>query len=504
MRVTFAAFVGTALFGTVAAYDNGAPNSKLPVLGWSSWVALAPGAEHPIFDYCDEESVMNAIDAFVEVGFYDAGYRHFHLDDCWASKERTADGKLQPEADHFPNGMKKLVDYAHSKGLDFGLYTCGGTRTCVGGRAGSKDHWTDDANLWASWGVDWVKMDWCNSQGEDIKTTYSKMSKAFNTSGRHIHFNMCEWGLENPWEWGDQIAQSWRMGGDHTGIWSSTKSVIQHTAAIPAKYTGVPYGWNDMDMLETGNYDQAAHANNKESNMTATEYKTEFSMWAIAASPLTVTTPIMNCSQGSNKNIRTAGLRLKPTADVREEGAMCNVSLIKQTSQAHCVLDQSFGCNETEKSMWTSNGCRGEFLCDGYSTKCDVDGDGTHSCICGPPPPVKCVPWITDLQQEILFNKEILMINQQETPQGRPINQELTVWYRNMSNNAVAVAFYNQQDTSVDISVNFTDIGLSASTVMKVRDLWQHEDLGEFTGYFPKTPDTVAPHATYVYKFSPP
>jgi len=243
MRLLFA--TTAALFGAAHAYDNGAPNSKLPVLGWSSWVALAPGAEHPIFDYCDEDSVKHAIDAFVELGFVDAGYHHFHLDDCWAGG-RNETGYLYPETDHFPNGMKPVVDYAHSKGLDFGLYTCGGTQTCVGGRPGSKGHWTQDANVWAEWGVDWVKMDWCNSEGEDIKTTYAEMSKALNASGRHIHFNMCEWGLENPWEWGDDVAQSWRMSGDHTGIWSSTKQQIAESAAIPPNGTGQPFGWNDM------------------------------------------------------------------------------------------------------------------------------------------------------------------------------------------------------------------------------------------------------------------
>merc|ERR1719262_2068129 len=109
---------------------------------------------------------------------------------------------------------------------------------------------------------------------------------------------MCEWGKDAPWKWGDALAQSWRMGGDHTGRWDSTKDIIRQSAAIPAENTGRPYGWNDMDMLETGNYAQAAHANGRESNMTADEYKTEFSMWAISASPLVVTTPIMNCSAG--------------------------------------------------------------------------------------------------------------------------------------------------------------------------------------------------------------
>ncbi len=156
----------------------------------------------------------------------------------------VAAGYLYPETEHFPNGMKPVIDYVHSKNLSFGLYTCGGTFTCVGGRPGSKDHWEQDAAVWAEWGVDWVKMDWCNTEGMDIKQSYSNMSKALNESGRAIAFNMCEWGNEAPWTWGDAVAQSWRMAGDHTATWQSTKTTIGLSAAIPANFTGVPYGWN--------------------------------------------------------------------------------------------------------------------------------------------------------------------------------------------------------------------------------------------------------------------
>jgi hypothetical protein len=93
----------------------------------------------------------------------DAGYRHLHLDDCWAAKERNATGYPYPEHDHFPNGMKPVIDYVHSKGKDgdnlvFGLYTCGGMETCVGGRVGSEDYWEQDAAAYAEWGVDWVRV----------------------------------------------------------------------------------------------------------------------------------------------------------------------------------------------------------------------------------------------------------------------------------------------------------------------------------------------------------
>jgi alpha-galactosidase len=471
------------------AYNNGAPHSRLPVLGWSSWVALGPGAEHPVFDYCDEFSVMQSIDAFVEVGFYEAGYRHFHLDDCWAGG-RFDNGTVYPEQDHFPNGMKKVIDYAHKKGLSFGLYTCGGTKTCVGGRPGSRDHWTNDAVTYSEWGVDWVKMDWCNSAPQDPKKTYPIMSSAMNKTGRPMHFNMCEWGKENPWEWGDAVAQSWRMSGDHTGVWKSTKQQIQLSAAIPAEYSGVPYGWNDMDMLETGNGERAAHANNKLSNMTDDEWITEFSMWSISASPLTVTTPIMNCTPAKHPNMT------KP----------CSVSLKKQLSQSKCAPNDSFGCNQ-DGTMFTKNGCRGEFVCDGNAITASVDGDGTHTFDCLGGTDVTCVPWITPLQRKILFNKEAIAVNQDVTPQGRPLNDsDISLWTRGLSDGTVAVAMYNENDAAMDMSLQFEALAAkhgsrwSATTKAVVRNLWEFTNTS-VTGRFPESgTHTVRPHQTVLLR----
>ena len=187
------------------------------------------------------------------------------------------------------------IDYVHSKGLSFGLYTCGGNFTCVGGRPGSRDHWEQDAAVFAEWGVDWVKMDWwvlqlsifpgiafpapqhsrpsvfpgmaksahsppsppratvfycplppspparrCFSTGMDVQTSYGAMSKALNASGRHMAFSMCEWGLENPWEWGNGVAQAWRMHGDHTGNWDSTAEVRDGSAGAGRSPTRSP------------------------------------------------------------------------------------------------------------------------------------------------------------------------------------------------------------------------------------------------------------------------
>ena len=116
-----------------SAFDNGAPHSRLPPLGWSSWDALAAGADHPVRDFCDTVSVKAAADAYIETGLYDAGYRHLHLDDCWAGKQRNATGFIQPDPTRFPGGMKEVVEYVHAKNLTFGLYTSA-RMFCVGGR----------------------------------------------------------------------------------------------------------------------------------------------------------------------------------------------------------------------------------------------------------------------------------------------------------------------------------------------------------------------------------
>lgn len=492
-RTAFCAFLVLGL-PAISAYDNGAPGSRLPVLGWSSWVALGPGGSHPIFDYCDEASVKAASDAFVALGFKEAGYTGFHLDDCWANKERNASGYLQGELDHFPNTMKPVVDHVHSHGLDFGLYTCAGSHTCVGGRPGSggvnQTHWKKDADVFAEWGVDWVKQDNCNTNGMGKPEDYYKnMSTALNSTGRPMCFAMCEWGKDEPWKWGGAIAQSWRMSGDHIGTWASTKDIVRQSAAIPAENSGRPYGWNDMDMLETGNYDQAAHANGRLSNMTETEYKTEFSMWAISASPLVVTTPIMNCTDGYASH-EPHDEWSKPA----ESGSTCRIAIKSQASKAACIKGTSFGCYNGNQTMWTDKGCRGTFVVDGAYVVCDVDGDGKHYC-----GPVKCTPWISDLQREILFNKEVIAINQDVTPQGRPTKEgDLTVWARKLSIGDVAVALYNEDDNPKEIGFSLTEIGLGDATTVCVRDLWAHKDLGTFNWNFP--PVTVAPHEAKVLK----
>ena len=318
------------------------------------------------------------------------------------------------------------------------------------------------------------------------------------------------------------------MAGDHTGNWDSTKSVIRASAAIPAANSGRPYGWkcvvrqraartvrlraprlalpschparadrahlaalrSDMDMLETGCGAQCAHANGRQPNMTDTEWRTEFSMWAISASPLQFTAPLMNC-----------------TAAPAPPAPTCAVQLLEQHSAAACTLGASFGCdagNAANNTMFTDAGCRGVFACNGANVTCDVDGSGRHICACASGGAAVCTPWLSDLQKEILLNKEVIAINQDVTPQGRPVRDgDISVWSRMLSDGSAAVALYNENDAPMPLAVAFADLGWPAGTSAAVRDLWAHADLGAFTDRYPASGTVVVtPHESRMLRIT--
>ena len=111
-----------------------------------------------MLDFCNEEEIHEIADAMVANGMLALGYKLILLDDCWANTSRDVNGDLHPDPARFPSGIAPLVKYVEDRGFYLGLYTCAGTETCVGGRPGSKDHWPQDAAVWAEWGVDWMKV----------------------------------------------------------------------------------------------------------------------------------------------------------------------------------------------------------------------------------------------------------------------------------------------------------------------------------------------------------
>jgi len=197
-----------------------------------------------------------------------------------------------------------VAEYLHTLGLKYGLYTDAGLYTCSSGQRpykipGSYGHYQQDANTYASWGMDYVKMDWCNTNvnGTQLQPEiqYPEMSAALNATGRAMYFLSCEWGVDNPWQWMRQFANAWRSGADHHDIWISTAAIIETNANLNA-YAG-PGGWNYMDFIMTGGQGCPDYQPGQRCpGQTDTEYITEFSMWVMAASPLIVATDLRNMS----------------------------------------------------------------------------------------------------------------------------------------------------------------------------------------------------------------
>jgi alpha-galactosidase len=247
--------------------------AKTPQLGWNSWNKFGCNVS--------EQMIRETADAMVASGMKDAGYQYVNIDDCWHG-ERDARGFIQPSKEHFPSGMKALADYVHAKGLKLGIYSDAGWKTC-GGKPGSRGYEYQDALTYAEWGIDYLKYDWCNSNGLKAEGAYLTMREALRKAGRPVLSSLCEWGDNKPWDWAKDVGHSWRTTGDifacfdcieDHGTWKSwgVLQILDKQEGL-RKYAG-PDHWNDMDMLEVGN------------GMSVNEDRAHFTIWVMMASPL--------------------------------------------------------------------------------------------------------------------------------------------------------------------------------------------------------------------------
>jgi alpha-galactosidase len=219
--------------------------AQTPPMGWNSWNYFHRDVT--------EQDVKQAADALVSTGMKDAGYVYVNIDDAWQGT-RNADGVLSAN-DKFPD-MKGLADYVHSKGLKLGIYSGPGPKTCAGFE-GSLGHETQDAQLYASWGVDYLKYDLCsfrqtmqeqapNDKAAQMKmmiAAYAKMDKALKATGRPIVFSLCQYGWDAVWEWAPSVGGNlWRTTGDIQPNWNSIYDLLEEQAGL-AKYAGPGHRW---------------------------------------------------------------------------------------------------------------------------------------------------------------------------------------------------------------------------------------------------------------------
>ena len=352
--------------------------AQTPPMGWNSWNKFGCNVS--------EQLIREIADAMVASGMKAVGYQYVNIDDCW-QVARDSSGRIIADPARFPSGIKSLADYVHGRGLKLGLYTDAGRLTCEK-RPGSYNHETEDVKTYAEWGIDYVKVDWCSSEGLDPEIQYAKFRDALAAAGRPMVFSICDWGVKAPWRWGPLIGNLWRTTGDISDNYSRMAEIGFGQNGL--EKFAAPGHWNDPDMLEIGN-----------GGMTHEEYRTHMSLWVLLAAPL------------------IAG------NDLRAMSA------------------------ETK---------------------------------------------------ELLTNAEVIAIDQDpKGVQGHRVWQEgpLQIWARPLADGSQAAGLFNGTDAAIDMTLDFKAVG--APSQARVRDLWQHKDVGMVKGSFTTN---VPPHGAVLVKLS--
>jgi len=240
-----------------------------PPMGWYPWNEFGQDPQN-------ERLIKEIADALISSGMKDAGYVYVGPDEgrCFS---RGADGKLTPTLAGYPSGLRGLGDYIHQRGLKYALYTDAGTHTCSNAMPGTKDHEFEDMAAFARWRADYVKIDWCNTEGQDPAQSYTKLGHAQLAAGRPIVFSLCSWGEGGPWKWAASVGHLWRTTGDICAPGKADwGAAMRNTAANEKLYAAAgPGHWNDPDMLITGM-----------DGLSETQNRSFFSLWCMMAAPL--------------------------------------------------------------------------------------------------------------------------------------------------------------------------------------------------------------------------
>ncbi|MCX4524580.1 MULTISPECIES: ricin-type beta-trefoil lectin domain protein [unclassified Streptomyces] len=296
------------------------PLALTPPMGWNNWA-------HYMCDIDEAKVVANA-DALVRTGLAAKGYDTVTVDDCWMRTTRDARGDLVTDTAKFPHGMAWLGEYLHAKGLKFGIYQDAGSLTCEkypgsGAPAGGgADHYDQDARLFASWKVDYVKMDGCNlwvppgkTKEQAYRDAYGAVARALRDSGRDMvlsasapaYFQQGEWGGSD-WHkvlgWVGESGQLWREGKDikvyqpaapATSRWSSVMGNYGYNRWL-GRYAG-PGNWNDPDFLIAG-----------APGLTEAESRSQVGLWAMMAAPFILSSDVSQLTPAGLKALGNADL----------------------------------------------------------------------------------------------------------------------------------------------------------------------------------------------------
>ena len=260
-----------------------------PPMGWMTWNYFG--------EHINEDIIKEMANAMVSSGMLKAGYHYIMIDDGWQGG-RDNKNNIIPDPVKFPSGIKALADYLHTMGIKIGIYSDAAPLTCAGYTA-SLNFEEQDAKTFASWGIDYLKYDYCNAPADSItaKIRYKRMADALAKSRRPIVFGICEWGSRKPWHWGANAGGNlWRTTGDIRDKWKTKPGndgmgimdIVDINAEL-YEYAG-PGRWNDPDMLVVGLYGAKGPASDLGGvGCSDIEYQSQMSLWSIMAAPLIAT-----------------------------------------------------------------------------------------------------------------------------------------------------------------------------------------------------------------------
>ena len=240
-----------------------------PPMGWYPWNAFGEEPQN-------EKLIREIVDALVASGLKESGYVYVGPDEgiCFS---RGPDGLLTPNLERYPSGLRGLGDDIRRRGLRYALYTDAGTRTCSGAMPGTKDLEFEDMRAFAGWRADYIKIDWCNSEGQDIVRTYARLAEAQRAAGRPVVHSLCSWGEGAPWTWAAGVGHLWRTTADicapGKADWARAMRMVFANERL-ASFAG-PGRWNDPDMLIVGL-----------PGLGETQNRSLFSLWCMMAAPL--------------------------------------------------------------------------------------------------------------------------------------------------------------------------------------------------------------------------
>lgn len=296
-------------------------------MGWSSW--------NTYYVNISDALIRKQADAMVSKGLKDVGFDHINIDDGFFGGRNTTTGELIIHKTRFPDGLKPVADYIHSKGLKAGIYSDAGANTCgnyyngdtQSVNVGFYNYDQHDADFYfKECGFDFVKVDFCggdapqNSQRLELdpQERYTAISQAIKNTGRtDVRLNVCRWNY--PGTWVHDVAFSWRTTVDINNSWNSVKGIIAENLYMSAYATDGHF--NDMDMLEVGR------------SLTTEEDKTHFGMWCIMNSPL-----LIGCDLTTIKTTTLNLLKNKELIALNQDTLYQQAYIVAKNNDCHILV----------------------------------------------------------------------------------------------------------------------------------------------------------------------